>query len=152
MIHGVKIKKLKVNIDERGRLMEILRSDDPIFEKFGQVYMTTCKPGFVKAWHYHKEQSDNFTCIKGKIKLVLYDSRKGTPTNGEINEFLLSLEEPKVVHIPKLLIHGFEAVGNEEAIVINIVTEPYNHKNPDEYRIDPFNNNIPYKWKVKKGY
>ncbi|GAF82248.1 unnamed protein product, partial [marine sediment metagenome] len=49
MIDGVKVKVLKVNIDERGRLMEILRSDDPIFEKFGQVYMTTCKPGFVKA-------------------------------------------------------------------------------------------------------
>jgi dTDP-4-dehydrorhamnose 3,5-epimerase len=37
--------------------MEILRRDDPIFQKFGQVYMTTNYPGVVKAWHYHKKQA-----------------------------------------------------------------------------------------------
>ena len=53
MIEGVKVKKLKVMPDDRGRLMEILRSDDEIFQKFGQVYMTTAFPGIVKAWHFH---------------------------------------------------------------------------------------------------
>ena len=53
MIDGVKIKKLKVIPDERGRLMEMLRSDDDLFIKFGQVYMTTAYPGVVKGWHYH---------------------------------------------------------------------------------------------------
>ena len=53
MIEGVKIKKLKVIPDERGRLMEMLRSDDDLFIKFGQVYMTTAYPGVVKGWHYH---------------------------------------------------------------------------------------------------
>jgi dTDP-4-dehydrorhamnose 3,5-epimerase len=51
MIDGVKIKKLKVLSDERGRLMEMLRSDDEIFIKFGQAYMTTAYPGVVKGWH-----------------------------------------------------------------------------------------------------
>ena len=41
MIDGVKVKKLKVVPDDRGRLMEILRSDDDIFQKFGQVYITS---------------------------------------------------------------------------------------------------------------
>ncbi|MCX7972949.1 MAG: dTDP-4-dehydrorhamnose 3,5-epimerase, partial [Candidatus Aminicenantes bacterium] len=40
MIEGVKIKKLRVIPDERGRLMEILRADEEIFVRFGQVYMT----------------------------------------------------------------------------------------------------------------
>ena len=53
MINEVKIKKLKVIPDERGRLMEILRADDEIFIRFGQVYLTTAYPGAVKAWHYH---------------------------------------------------------------------------------------------------
>ena len=48
MIEGVKVKKLKVIPDERGRLMEILRNDDECYEKFGQVYMTTNYPGVVK--------------------------------------------------------------------------------------------------------
>jgi len=37
MIDGVKVKKLKVIPDERGRLMEMLRADDDLFVKFGQV-------------------------------------------------------------------------------------------------------------------
>ena len=48
MIDGVKTKKLRVIPDERGRLMEILRRDDEIFEKFGQVYLSSTYPGVVK--------------------------------------------------------------------------------------------------------
>ncbi len=71
MISGVKIKDLKFIPDERGRLMEILRSDEEIFQKFGQIYMTTNYPGVVKAWHYHQKQTDNICCLKGMIKIVL---------------------------------------------------------------------------------
>ena len=62
-IEGVKVKALRVVPDERGRLMEILRCDDPLFEKFGQVYVTTVYPGVVKAWHYHKIQTDNIAVV-----------------------------------------------------------------------------------------
>ena len=71
MINGVMIKKLKVIADERGRLMEILRADDEMFESFGQVYMTTAYPGVVKGWHYHKRQSDNMAVVRGMMKIVL---------------------------------------------------------------------------------
>nr|MBP7529564.1 dTDP-4-dehydrorhamnose 3,5-epimerase family protein [Syntrophorhabdaceae bacterium] len=87
MIDGVAVKTLNVIPDERGRLMEILRNDDDIFTQFGQVYMTTTYPGVVKAWHYHKKQEDFIACIKGMIKLVLYDDREGSPTRGQIDEF-----------------------------------------------------------------
>jgi len=50
-------------------------SDDPMFEKFGQVYMTSAYPGVVKAWHFHKKQTDHFCVVKGMMKVVLYDSR-----------------------------------------------------------------------------
>jgi dTDP-4-dehydrorhamnose 3,5-epimerase len=63
-IDGVIIRNLRIIPDERGWLMEILRCDDPQFRKFGQVYLSTAYPGVVKAWHYHKKQTDNFTCLK----------------------------------------------------------------------------------------
>lgn len=147
MIKGVNIKGLKVVPDERGRLMEILRSDDEIFKKFGQVYMTTAKPAVVKAWHYHKKQDDNFTCVYGKIRLVLYDARRTSPTYKEINEFTLDLDEPRLITIPKRVYHGFKCVSDDEAIVINTPTKAYDRKNPDEYRIDPYDNDIPYDWR-----
>lgn len=148
MIDGVKVKKLKLIPDDRGRLMEILRSDDrDMFEKFGQVYMTTAWPGVVKAWHYHKKQDDHFTCIAGKMRLGLYDARKRSPTYGEVNEFVISLDDPMLVRIPKGVYHGFKCVSDCEAIVINTPTRAYDYKNPDEYRLDAFDNEIPYDWR-----
>ena len=146
MIEGVKIKILKVIPDDRGRLMEILRRDDEIFEKFGQVYMTTAYAGVIKAWHYHKLQADNFACVSGNILFALYDGRSNSPTFGELDDFILSLNEPKLIHIPKGVYHGFKNIGDSEAIVINTVTNPYNHNNPDEYRLDPFDTKIGYRW------
>lgn len=147
MIEGVKIKKLKVIPDERGKLMEILRRDDEIFERFGQVYMTTAYPGVVKSWHYHKIQTDKITCISGKIRFALYDAREDLPTYKEINEFIISLDNPILVSVPPMVYHGFKCIGDKEAIVINTVTEPYNREEPDEYRVDPYDNDIPYDWK-----
>jgi len=148
MIKGVEIKELSIFRDERGRLMEILRSDDKIFKRFGQVYVTTAYPGIVKAWHYHKKQDDHFCCIKGKIRLALYDARKKSPTFREVNEFILSMDEPKLIRIPKQVYHGFKCISDEEAMVINIPTLPYNRKKPDEYRVDPYKNDIPYDWRI----
>src|SRR5882672_12380851 len=87
-IHDVRTKKLRVMPDERGWLMEILRADEPeLFSKFGQVYVSATYPGVVKGWHYHRKQVDNFACIGGMVKLVLIDTRVGSPTEGTVNEF-----------------------------------------------------------------
>jgi len=147
MIEGVKIKKLRLIPDERGRLMEILRSDDEIFDKFGQVYMTTAYPEVVKAWHYHKNQDDHFACISGRIKLALYDARDNSPTKGEVAQFIMDTDNPIVVKIPKMVYHGFKCISNYEALVINVPTQPYNRENPDEFRVDAYENDIPYDWR-----
>jgi dTDP-4-dehydrorhamnose 3,5-epimerase len=135
MIQGVATKKLRVIPDERGRLTEILRSDDELFSKFGQVYMTTAYPGVVK----------------GMIKLVLYDSRDDSPTKGEVNEFFLGEHHPLLVKIPPLVFHGFKCTSEQEAICINIPTEAYNYEHPDEFRVHPHENDIPYKWERRDG-
>jgi dTDP-4-dehydrorhamnose 3,5-epimerase len=151
MIQGVRQKKLKIIPDERGRLMELLRSDEDLFIQFGQVYMTTAYPGVVKGWHYHKKQIDNFIVIKGMVKLVLYDNRDDSPTKGEINEFFIGEHNPLLIQIPPLVLHGFKCMSQKEAICINCPTEAYNHLQPDEYRISPHSDEIPYKWERKDG-
>ncbi len=151
MIEGVEIKKLKVIPDERGRLMEILRRDDGLFIEFGQAYLTTGYPGVVKAWHYHKVQWDNFCVVKGMMKIVLYDEREGSSTKGKLMELYMGKHNPSLVRIPPLVYHGFKCVGPEEALLINIPTEPYNNASPDEHRIDPHDNHIPYDWERRDG-
>jgi dTDP-4-dehydrorhamnose 3,5-epimerase len=150
VIQDVKVKQLKVVPDERGRLLEVLRSDDKeLFLKFGQVYVSTTYPNVVKAWHYHKIQIDHFVCVHGMVKLVLYDSREGSSTRGEINEFYLGVHNPILVQVPNLVYHGWMCVSVEEAIVVNVPTELYDYQKPDEYRLDPHEGGIPYEWKRK---
>ena len=151
MIEGVKIKKLRVIPDERGRLMEILRSDEDLSLKFGQVYMTSTYPGVVKAWHLHKKQTDNIACLYGTIKLALYDNRENSPTYKELNEFYLGIHNPILIQVPPNIYHGWMCVSLEEAIVVNIPTEVYNYEQPDEYKLDPHQNDIPYEWRRKDG-
>lgn len=150
LIEGVALKPLKVFPDERGRLMEILRRDDEIFLEFGQVYLTTGYPGVVKAWHYHKLQTDNFCVIKGMMKIALYDTRENSPTFDIVNEFYLGEHNPMLLRIPNFVYHGFKTISETEAILINIPTNTYNYSNPDEYRQAP-HGTIPYDWARQDG-
>lgn len=151
LIDGVAVKPLKAIPDERGRVMEILRSDDAIFEKFGQCYVTTAYPGVVKAWHYHKVQTDYFCVVAGMMKIVLYDGRDGSPTKGKVNEFFAGVHNPIVVKIPPLVYHGFKTISESEAVLINCPTEPYRAKEPDEYRLEAHTKDIPYAWERRDG-
>ena len=151
MIHGVAVKSLKVLLDERGFLMEMLRADEGIFEGFGQVYITGCRRGVAKGWHYHKEQADHFVCVSGAALLVLYDGREASPTRGSVQEFVLQSPPsqdppPLLVKIPAGVVHGFTAAGCEEARIVNVPTRPYRYADPDEHRY-PWNSpQIPYRW------
>lgn len=150
-IDGVKVKTLRVINDDRGWLMEILRSDESdLFTKFGQVYVSATYPGVVKAWHYHRQQTDNFVCLTGMVKLVLVDTRDGSSTNGAINEFFLGTENRILVQVPALVYHGWKCISPELATVINIPNEPYRYDEPDEYRLDP-HGTLPYDWTRKDG-
>jgi dTDP-4-dehydrorhamnose 3,5-epimerase len=150
-IDGVKTKALRMIPDERGWLMEILRSDETdLFSAFGQVYISATYPGVVKAWHYHKRQVDNFACIAGMVKLVLVDTRPDSPTNGAINEFFIGTQAPMLVQVPNLVYHGWKCVSTDLAMVINVPTEAYKYSEPDEYRIEP-HHTLPYDWTRKDG-
>lgn len=151
MINGVSVKNLRLIPDERGRLMEILRSDDKEFSKFGQVYVTTAYPGVVKAWHCHKLQDDNMTVLYGMAKIVLYDDRKDSPTHGIVNEFIIGEHNHILIHIPKYVWHGFKCISSCEAMIVNIVTECYAYDKPDEYRKPAHGSDIPYDWSRKDG-
>ena len=151
LIDGVVVKPLNCIPDERGWLMEIFRADDPMFEKFGQVYLTVAYPEVVKAWHYHREQTDHFCCIKGMIKVVLYDDREGSPTRGQVNEFFLGDKKLALLRIPKGVLHGFKGIGVEPGYLVNVPDRLYDSTDPDEYRVPAHDNDIPYDWARQDG-
>lgn len=149
MIHGVIVKGLKPNVDERGSLMEILRSDDEIFDKFGQVYVSLNYPNVIRAWHYHKKQDDLFVVVKGMVKVVLYDSRHESPSKNELNEFFLGEHNHILLKIPRGVMHGYKTIGTEPSLLLNFPNECYNRHEPDEYRVPYNSEEIPYDWALK---
>ncbi len=149
MIEGVVVRQLRQIHDERGYLMEMMRSDWPEFERFGQCYLTVAYPGVVKAWHYHKVQTDHFVVVKGTAKVVCYDNREGSKTKGEVGEFFPGEQNPMLIKIPPQVLHGFKAVDGQPAYLVNVPTELYRYDEPDEYRLPYDDPEIPYDWGVK---
>lgn len=136
MIDGVRVKKLKIIPDDRGRLMEILRVSQSKIQP-RQVYLTTAYENIVKdknCFHMHKKQTDSFCCIKGIIKLVLVDTRENSRTKNEVNEFEIGEGNFCLVTIPNGVLHAFKSLKGE-AFIINCIDNEYNKKIPDEYRI-----------------
>jgi dTDP-4-dehydrorhamnose 3,5-epimerase len=151
MIDGVVIKPLKLIADERGYLMEILRSDDECFLGFGQVYVSSAFAGVVKAWHAHRGQTDNMCCVAGNVRMGLYDDREDSPTRGETQSIVMGGLKPLLIQIPPLVWHGYVALGGQPATVLNTPTALYNYTEPDELRRAPFDPEIPFEWVVRGG-
>jgi len=146
MIDGVRVRVLKNIVDYRGRLMELFRSDWPEFERFGQLYLTAAKPGMVKGWHFHRLQTDNFLCVFTPVKVALYDSREASPTFCATMEIIAGGDAPQLIQIPPLVYHGFMGIAEPESIVLNVPTQLYQYKEPDEHRV-PFDDPaIGYSW------
>jgi dTDP-4-dehydrorhamnose 3,5-epimerase len=151
MIEGVRVRKLRLVPDERGFLMELLRSDWEEFDHFGQTYVTAVYPGVVKGWHYHRLQDDHFACVHGMAKVVLYDGREDSPTHGEVNEFFMGMLNPILLKIPRGVYHGFKGISTEITLIVNVPTQTYNYDEPDEYRLPAHTDEIPYDWARKDG-
>ncbi|MBN1288249.1 MAG: dTDP-4-dehydrorhamnose 3,5-epimerase family protein [Actinobacteria bacterium] len=151
MIEGVEIKKLQVVPDRRGHLMEILRLDDDIFDKFGQITLSTAYPGIIKGWEKHQRKNDKVVCVKGMAKLVMFDDREGSSSEGELMEISIGEHKPVLVKIPTGVYHGYKCISEVEAYMVSISSEPYNHDSPDVERLPYDTPDIPYDWEIKMG-
>ncbi len=146
MIDGVVIHPLRQIPDERGRVMHMLKATDAHFQGFGEVYFSVVHPGAIKGWHLHREMVINYAVPHGRIKLVIYDPREGSPTQGEVQEIFLSPENYCLVQVPVGVWNGFKGYGATDAIVCNCATQP--HEGPAVERLSPFDPSIPYDWDI----
>ncbi len=144
MIEGVFSFALKQIPDERGKVMHMLKSTDPHFEQFGEIYFSMVYPGVVKGWHRHARMTLNYAVVIGTIKLVLYDDRPTSSTHGELQEIFVGEPNYCLIKIPPMVWNGFKGIGTVPAVVANCATIPHD---PSEIeRLDPTSNRIPYDW------
>jgi dTDP-4-dehydrorhamnose 3,5-epimerase len=149
MIAGVRITPLRQIPDERGKVMHMLRADDPHFERFGEIYFSTVYAGVIKGWHLHERMTLNYAVPVGAIKLVLFDDRETSSTRGELQEIFLGDGNYSLTTVPPRVWNGFKGIGHPYSVVANCATLPHD---PGEItRLDPFTSKIPYDWSVRHG-
>lgn len=149
MISGVEIIPLRQIVDERGKIMHMLKATDPHFEKFGEIYFSCAWPGTVKAWHIHTRMTVNNAVIAGRAKLVMYDLRDDSPTKGALQEVFLGEDNYVLVKMPPGIANGYKAYGDKMVILANCATIPHD---PAEMLRRPFDDpGIPYDWALKNG-
>ena len=100
----------------------------------------------IKAWHLHKEATLNYACIKGRVKLVLFDDRTQSSSKGVYEEIILSPQNYFLITIPSNIWNGFKGLDEEESIIANCLNLPHNEK--EMVREDPFSKKFNYDWKI----
>jgi dTDP-4-dehydrorhamnose 3,5-epimerase len=144
-LDGVRIRAATTQLDERGSICEIYNPDwDFTEEPLIFVYQTTIRPGQIKGWVLHLDQDDRLFFSTGDVKVVLYDARPESPTFGRMNAHTFGETRRALLRIPAGVYHALQNVGERDALFINLPTQPYQHENPDKYRLPLDTPEIPY--------
>ncbi len=153
MIHGVVIRRIATQEDERGEVCEILNPAWGVHPApIVYVYQTTLRPGRIKGWVVHREQDDRLFVSMGRLRIGLFDNRPESTTYRMLNVFTVTERSRALVIIPRNVFHGVQNVGETEAVFINMPTRPYNHANPDKYRLPLKNDLIPFDFNTPAGW
>ena len=147
MIKDVRVVSLTAHVDDRGYLIEILRSTDEYFTQFGQVYLVgAMSRGTIRAFHKHAELWDWFFISHGSAKFALRDDRQESSTYGEMQTIVSSQRNPTLIVVPPGVYHGWMALEDDTQLV-STASHVYNRQKPDEIRVPP--DSFGYIWEVK---
>ena len=152
-LDGVKFHRVPMHLDERGSVCELFdprwnwHPDPLVF-----VYSFTIRPGKAKGWGLHKHHEDRYFVLRGEMEVVLYDARADSPTNGKVLRVVLSEFDRRLMNIPAGVWHASRNLGQQDVLVINFPTIPYDHANPDKYRLPLDTDQIPFKFENAPGW
>jgi dTDP-4-dehydrorhamnose 3,5-epimerase len=133
---GMVVRDLVTHTDVRGTICELYDPRwgvDPADVVF--AYMFTIRPGMAKGWGLHREHEDRYAFLAGELELAFYDAREDSCTAGEQSQLFLSELHRKLLVIPRGVWHAERNVGQVDVRVVNFPTIPYDHTNPDKYRL-----------------
>ena len=145
MIEGIVLKELETFNDDRGFFRELIRSTDDSFrEGFGQWSHSLMFDGVIKAWHFHRIQTDWWYIVSGVLRVGLCDLREESRTYKQTMDFLMGdLQPARILKIPPGIAHGCKTVQGPVHLFY-LTSHVYNPD--DEIRI-PYNDpEIDFDW------
>jgi dTDP-4-dehydrorhamnose 3,5-epimerase len=150
-IADVRVDPVAIWPDDRGHFLEVLRTGQGLASAFPadgtQVSATVTHPHVVKAFHYHLQQYDCWTVVKGMLQVALVDLRRDSVSFGQKNTFYIGELRPWQILIPPGVAHGYKVLGSEAAVLVYVTSRFYDPQ--DEHRVpydDPLLN---YDWSTQ---
>jgi dTDP-4-dehydrorhamnose 3,5-epimerase len=143
-IAGVRLRRLSRNGDARGDLTVLMSNLADPEQVTPHVYLVTTAPRSIRAWVFHRRQSDRLAFCRGNIRIVLYDLRPDSPTHGALNVIDAGEANPIQLTIPPFVVHAVQNRGDAEAIFVNMPTRAYDPAWPDKSRLPQDHPGIPY--------
>ncbi|MGH9088528.1 MAG: dTDP-4-dehydrorhamnose 3,5-epimerase family protein [Acidimicrobiales bacterium] len=123
-IGGVRLAARDQIVDDRGRTVHVLRADDAVFERFGELSFSWVHPGVVEGWHLHRTATVNYACPVGRVRLALHDARPSSATRDLTRDIELSPDDHWLVTVPPGVWSGFVGRGAGDSMVCNCATHP----------------------------
>lgn len=124
-ISGIHFKQLKRNSDARGELLELWSQPwsemEDVMPEVKHVYWNITHQGVTKAWHMHEKTVSQYTCVQGKMQVVLVDVREDSPTLGHVNQFLVGSFNPAFIKIPPGILKGWKSIAGD-SVIVNLLT------------------------------
>lgn len=151
-LEGVIFSRATSHVDHRGSLTEIVNFSNPFWdEPIVYSYCFTIAPGRIKGWGMHRKQADRYFLASGNVRVVLYDGRDRSPSHGQFVQFHLTGASRALLLIPPGVWHADQNWGSSEAVMINHPTRPFDHTDPDKYRLDPKSPAIDFDFTLPDG-
>lgn len=146
-IPGVAVRRLRRIPDERGNIQHLLSSEDPSFQRFGEVYASSVYKDAIKGWHKHEEMSLNYVCLVGRVKCVLlFESPTRDEKQTRVMEIFMGADHPLLLTIPPGVWNGFKGLYAPESTILNISTHA--HDPSRSLRAPPYSF-LAYDWERK---
>jgi dTDP-4-dehydrorhamnose 3,5-epimerase len=158
---GVEVLSLPRHVDDRGLFIELFRAaaTHPGTEALAAFFkdLPVAQASFslvtasdhVKGLHYHLKQSDVWFCPPpSKMKVVLLDVRRDSPTAGLTQVVVLGEGKDALLRIPPGVAHGYRPLTLPCALFY-FVSGCFDLRSPDEYRVSWDHPLVHDLWQVK---
>ena len=151
LIEGVEVKPYSLWPDDRGYFLEVARLGQGLVADFpaktSQVSAAFNYPGIIKAFHFHRLQTDYWVPGAGMLQVALVDLRKSSSTYGRKNTLYVGQLRPWQLLIPPGVAHGYKVIGEQPSVLIYITNRTYTPE--DEGRIAYNDTAIAYDWELQ---
>jgi dTDP-4-dehydrorhamnose 3,5-epimerase len=151
LIEGVRVSPVSLWPDDRGYFLEVARLGTDLTRDFPlettQISAALSYPGTIKAFHFHKHQTDCWLPVKGMFQVALVDLRPGSRTFGLRNTLYVGVLRPWQILIPPGIGHGYKVIGTEPAMLVYLTNRFYDPQ--DEGRIAYNDPHIQYDWELQ---